>query len=152
MTENIEKIIKIFENANISKMELEIDNIKLKLEKDGFQTEIIGNYHNKDVASKIEQRKTTVLNCTDETRLVKSPVVGTYYAQRSEKAKPFVEVGSKVKKGDVLCIIEAMKVMNEVTSPFDGTITEILVKNEELVQFDQIMIVLGDWIWFVKCL
>ncbi len=74
--------------------------------------------------------------------VVKSPIVGTFYAAASPEKPPFVTVGQQVKKGDVLMIIESMKLMNEVQSEFDGTVAEILVKNGEAVEFDQpIMIV-----------
>ncbi len=74
--------------------------------------------------------------------VVKSPIVGTFYAAASPDKPPFVTVGQQVKKGDVLMIIESMKLMNEVQSDFDGTVAEILVKNGEAVEFDQpIMII-----------
>lgn len=74
--------------------------------------------------------------------VVKSPIVGTFYAAASPEKPPFVTVGQQVKKGDVLMIIESMKLMNEVQSEFDGTVAEILVKNGEAVEFDQpIMII-----------
>lgn len=69
--------------------------------------------------------------------IVKSPIVGTFYASPSPDKKPYVKVGSKVKKGDVLFIIESMKLMNEVTSDFDGTIGEILVENAVAVEYGQ---------------
>ncbi|MBC7332974.1 MAG: acetyl-CoA carboxylase biotin carboxyl carrier protein, partial [Actinobacteria bacterium] len=68
---------------------------------------------------------------------VKSPIVGIFYRAPSPDAPPFVKVGDKVKKGDVLCIIEAMKLMNKITSDYDGEIKEILVQNEEPVEFNQ---------------
>lgn len=74
--------------------------------------------------------------------VVKSPIVGTFYAASSPDKPPFVTVGKQVKKGDVLMIIESMKLMNEVQSEFDGTVEEILVKNGDPVEFDQpIMII-----------
>lgn len=74
--------------------------------------------------------------------VVKSPIVGTFYAAASPEKPPFVTVGQQVKKGDVLMIIESMKLMNEVQSEFDGTVAEILVGNGEAVEFDQpIMII-----------
>ncbi len=69
--------------------------------------------------------------------LVVSPLVGTFYAAPSEDAKPFVSVGDIVKKGQTLAIIEAMKLMNEIESEYDGTITEILVNNAEPVEYGQ---------------
>lgn len=74
--------------------------------------------------------------------VVKAPIVGTFYAASAPDKPPFVTVGQQVKKGDVLMIIESMKLMNEVQSDFDGTVTEILVKNGDPVEFDQpIMII-----------
>jgi acetyl-CoA carboxylase biotin carboxyl carrier protein len=66
----------------------------------------------------------------------KSPVVGTFYRSPSPDSKSFVDVGSKVKKGQTLCIVEAMKLMNEIESEFDGTITAVLVENGKIVEFD----------------
>lgn len=69
--------------------------------------------------------------------IVKSPIVGTFYSAAAPDKPPFVKVGSKVKKGDVIMIIESMKLMNEVTSEFDGTVSKIMVKNGEAVEYDQ---------------
>ena len=69
--------------------------------------------------------------------VVKSPLVGTFYAAPSEDAQPFVKVGDTVKKGQTLAIVEAMKLMNEIESEFDGVVTEILVENEGNVEYGQ---------------
>ena len=69
--------------------------------------------------------------------VVKSPLVGTFYAAPSEDAQPFVKVGDTVKKGQTLAIVEAMKLMNEIESDFDGVVTEILVENEDNVEYGQ---------------
>ena len=69
--------------------------------------------------------------------VVKSPLVGTFYAAPSEDAQPFVKVGDTVKKGQALAIVEAMKLMNEIESEFDGVVTEILVENEDNVEYGQ---------------
>ena len=66
-----------------------------------------------------------------------SPMVGMFYGSPSPDAEPFVKVGSKVKKGDVLCIIEAMKLLNEITSDVDGEIVDICVNNGEVVEYGQ---------------
>ncbi|WP_455052328.1 acetyl-CoA carboxylase biotin carboxyl carrier protein [Mogibacterium sp.] len=76
------------------------------------------------------------------TEVVKSPIVGVFYAAKDPSSPPFVKVGDTVKKGDVLCILESMKMMNEIRSDYDGVIKEIKCKNEELVEFDQVMFVL----------
>ena len=68
---------------------------------------------------------------------VKSPMVGVFYDRPSENAMPFVSIGSKVKKGDVLCIIEAMKLMNEITAECDGEVVDICLENGQVVEFGQ---------------
>ena len=74
--------------------------------------------------------------------VVKSPLVGTYYSASSPDSAPFVKVGDKVSKGQVLGIVEAMKLMNEIESEFDGTVRQILVENEQMVEFGQPMFVI----------
>ena len=73
---------------------------------------------------------------------VNSPMVGTFYASASPESKPFVTVGQSVKKGDTLCILEAMKMMNQVQAESDGKILEILIDNAEPVEFDQPLFVI----------
>ena len=77
-----------------------------------------------------------------EGNQVKAPLVGTFYAAPAEGADPFVSVGDKVKKGQVIGIVEAMKLMNEVESDFDGTVTDILVENGEMVEYGQPLVVI----------
>ncbi len=73
---------------------------------------------------------------------VKSPLVGVFYRASSPGSPPFVEVGTSVKKGDTLCIIEAMKVMNEIKSEYEGSIGEILVENAKPVEYGQVLFVI----------
>ena len=75
--------------------------------------------------------------------VVKSPLVGTFYAAPAEDADPFVKVGDSVKEGQVLAIVEAMKLMNEIESDFTGTITEILVENGQAVEYGQPLFVIS---------
>jgi len=70
-------------------------------------------------------------------KFVKAPIVGTFYAASAPDQPPFVKVGDQIKKGDVLFIIESMKLMNEVQSEIEGTVAEILVGNGEAVEYDQ---------------
>lgn len=125
MAYDIEKIIKIFDESNIAKMELEVEGIKIKLEKNLETNEV-------NIIKEELEEGTKVL----------APVFGTYYSNKTSKT-PYVKKGSKVKKGDILCIIEAMKVMNEVTSPVDGTIVNIYSKNEDVVEYDQVLFLIG---------
>lgn len=74
---------------------------------------------------------------SDDIHLIKTPIMGTYYESPSPESSSFVRVGDKVSKGDTLCIIEAMKLMNEIHSDVDGEIVEVLLKNEDLVEYNQ---------------
>ncbi len=78
------------------------------------------------------------INYTDLTD-VKSPLVGIFYASPSPEALPFVTIGSEVKRGDVLCIVEAMKQMNEITAERDGEIVDICIKNGEIAEYGQVL-------------
>ncbi|HUR42251.1 MAG TPA: acetyl-CoA carboxylase biotin carboxyl carrier protein [Verrucomicrobiae bacterium] len=82
-----------------------------------------------------------ILNVT-RGHVVKSPMVGTFYRSPSPGAKSFVEVGQTVKQGQTLCIIEAMKMLNQIEADASGTIAEILIENEQAVQFDQPLFVI----------
>ena len=90
--------------------------------------------------TKIEKKQEEKIQ---EGNVVKSPMVGTFYAKPSPDSKNYVTVGQKVKKGDVLCIIEAMKLMNEIESEFDGEIKEILVKDEDPVEYGKPLFIIG---------
>ena len=74
--------------------------------------------------------------------VVKSPIVGTFYKASSPENEPFVKIGSTVHRGDVLCIVEAMKMLNEIESEFDGEVTRILVSDGEMVEFGQPIMVI----------
>ncbi|HXC38129.1 MAG TPA: acetyl-CoA carboxylase biotin carboxyl carrier protein [Burkholderiales bacterium] len=78
-----------------------------------------------------------------EGKLVKSPMVGTFYRASSPDAKPFVEVGDTVKKGQIVCIIEAMKLMNEIECDHDGVVKAIMVENGQPVEYGEPLIVVG---------
>lgn len=129
---NITKIIEIFENSKVEDLELESKDFKIKLSK-----KIISETSNKAINDEDSVKNEKYIE-------IKSPIVGTYYCANSPTSKPFVNVGEKIKAGDTICIIEAMKVLNEIKSDVSGTVKEILVKDGELVQFDQVLILVGD--------
>jgi acetyl-CoA carboxylase biotin carboxyl carrier protein len=79
---------------------------------------------------------------TETGHVVRSPMVGTFYRASAPGAKPLVEVGQTVKEGDPICIIEAMKIMNEIDADKDGTVTKILAENGQAVEFDQPLLVI----------
>ncbi len=138
--EEIEKIVKMFEKANITSLDIEVDDMKIKLTKSENQVGlVVPTEHSSSVTPSTSEEE--VVN---EKDIVKSPLVGTYHQAQYPDAKPFVEVGSKVKKGDKLCIIEAMKVMNEITAPKDGTVKAIYASEGGVIEFDQKLFLIGD--------
>lgn len=150
----IKELISTIDSSTLRVFELECQDIKLKLSKN---VSSLGNEEKEAKANTVND--ITTLNtsvepldnistnvksdkiieevvCNDENiNIVKSPLVGTYYSSSTPGGKPYVEVGSKVKKGDIICIVEAMKIMNEITSEFDGEIIEVLRHDEDIVEF-----------------
>ncbi|SKA78095.1 biotin carboxyl carrier protein [Clostridium sp. USBA 49] len=143
----IEELIKTVSDSKLTSLEVELNGIKIKMEKKNEQVfvdrapEVLRTiaYEEKEPALKeVNNVKEEFLeDKKEEGFIVTSPIVGTFYASSGPGAEPFVKVGSKVKKGDTLCIIEAMKLMNEIESEVDGTVTEILVENEQMVEYGQ---------------
>lgn len=102
--------------------------VQLNRQQDYLEEEEIVPQKQEKVEAKVEKTMENV---------VKSPLVGTFYSSPSPDAEPFVKVGDTVKKGQVLGIIEAMKLMNDIESDFDGEIVEIMVNNKDMVEYDQ---------------
>lgn len=137
--EQIKKLMEDMGNSKLTDISIEFpDGVKISMKKDS------GNVvSTKEVNSKIEHQEETDSsslenksnNKEENCNIVKSPMVGTFYSKPSPESNPYVHVGQKVKKGDILCIIEAMKLLNEIESEFDGTIEEILVNDGEMVDF-----------------
>lgn len=96
-----------------------------------------------DTSAALSSGATQNLDKETAGNIVKSPLVGTFYAAPSEDAPAFVKIGDKVKKGQILAIVEAMKLMNEIESDFDGEIVEILVENGQPVEYGQPLFVIG---------
>ena len=144
-TKKIEEIIAVFEQSSLTKMELDVDDMKIKMEKEA-QASTTQEFREptKQIQSKPEEVKEESKPEKAKGYWVKAPIVGTFYSSRAVGVAPFVQIGQTVKKGDVLCIIEAMKVMNEIHSPVDGVIAEILVTNESMVEYNQDLIRIGE--------
>ncbi|MEG0074634.1 MAG: acetyl-CoA carboxylase biotin carboxyl carrier protein [Eubacterium sp.] len=138
----IEKIVQIFEKSTLSKMELQSDDITIKLEKEMEQN--IGATLMPSVVPKSIVVTQTETDNAEKGHWITSPLVGTFYQSNIKDAAPLVRVGDTVKKGDILCIIEAMKMMNEIRSDVDGIVLAIDVENEMMVEFDQKLICIGD--------
>jgi acetyl-CoA carboxylase biotin carboxyl carrier protein len=87
--------------------------------------------------SKVEEVKINSTPVDENIIEIKSPIVGTFYSSPSPEAGDFVNIGDTIKKGQVICIIEAMKLLNNIESDFDGKVVEVLVKNEQMVEYNQ---------------
>lgn len=141
-TENIEKIIEIFEKSNVGSLELEIDGMKIRLSKGTTLESSNTKTQVENTVLNTSSEKKDEISSTDE--YITSPLVGTYHEKPAPSASVFVNKGDKVKKGQKLCIIEAMKVMNEVYASKDGIIKDILCKENQMVEFGQKLFVIGE--------
>ena len=149
--EKIKQLMNDMENSKLTLLDIEFpDGMKIKMEKKNENNLAVNpeckrieyvttndivskssnfdNINNSKSESNIENEKT-------EGNIVKSPMVGTFYIKPSPDSNPYVEIGSEVKKGNVLCIIEAMKLMNEIESEYEGKIVEIFAKDGEIVDY-----------------
>lgn len=134
----IKKLMDDMGNSKLSEIEIEFpDGIKISMKKDnGLKLSApVPMVQEINTPAVKEAAELTVINKEPEGNIVKSPMVGTFYSKSSPTAEPFAKIGSKVKKGDTLCIIEAMKLMNEIESEFDGEVVDILVKDDEMVEY-----------------
>jgi acetyl-CoA carboxylase biotin carboxyl carrier protein len=148
---DIKMLMQEFDASGIHKFELEIDTMKLKMAKEPAAKVVAAlPTASTVVAAPVQEAATPVIGTAPEAAAplngvpVKSPVVGTFYQASAPDAEPFVTVGQQVKKGQTLCIVEAMKMMNEITAPVSGTVTEILVKDEDMVEFDQVIMLIRE--------
>lgn len=132
--EQIKRLMDDMGNSKLSSIDIEFpDGIKIKMEKNNVKEVVVS----KSEIIETEQKKaeTTVIEEKLEGNIIKSPMVGTFYIKPSPNAKPYVELGTQVNKGTILCIIEAMKLMNEIECEYDGKIVEIYVKDGETVDY-----------------
>lgn len=142
----IKQLITEFEDSKVFKMKVEIDDLKLELEKEATnQVAYVESIPDRDIVQQPVEQKVKETKEIQEPKgtQVSSPLVGTFYLASSPTSEPFVQVGSQVTQGQVLCIVEAMKVMNEIKSPVDGTVTSICVKNEETVEFGTVLMTIA---------
>ena len=147
--ENLLTLIKTVSDSELTDFAYEENGTSIHLKKKKETVVVAGNSEDVpvmglDAVSKIGQ--STALETKDaqnevsgelEGMIVKAPLVGTFYAAPSEDADPFVSVGDQVKKGQTLAIVEAMKLMNEIESDFDGKVEEIYVENGQAVEYGQ---------------
>lgn len=142
--EKIKQLMDDMGNSKLTSVDIEFPNgIKIKMEKKNETNTInIENLPTSDIKTNASA-ETKTISIPEKTieenevkgEIVKSPMIGTFYAKPSPTSNPYVEVGTEVKKGDVLCIIEAMKLMNEIEAEYSGKIAEILVKDGDPVDY-----------------
>ncbi|RMH60653.1 MAG: acetyl-CoA carboxylase biotin carboxyl carrier protein [Zetaproteobacteria bacterium] len=143
----IRKLIKLLQNSDVTEIEVTQGEQRVRISRQGMVaapvsppvTATVSAPEAEPVRAPVEQAE-----AKDETlaHTVTSPMVGTFYRAPSPDAEPFVREGQKVRKGDVLCIIEAMKLMNEIEAEYDGTVDRILVENATPVEYGQPLFVI----------
>lgn len=137
--DDIKKLIDDMGNSKIDELKIEFpDGIKISMKKDKAPVSQVlpnENIQYVTVPENVQENK----ECKEDYKMVKSPMVGTFYSKSSPNAKPYVEVGQQVKKGDILCIVEAMKLMNEIESEFDGEIVEVCVNDGDMVDYGKVL-------------
>lgn len=144
------KLIETVSQSGLTAFQYEEKGVKIKMGKTANQVTVIGSD-----AAQMDAKPVAVQNLSAETtvmpsevkeeaaeavsggKVILSPLVGTFYAAPAEDAEPYVTVGDTVKKGQTLAIVEAMKLMNEIESEYDGVIEEIYVENGQPVEYDQ---------------
>lgn len=142
--EKIKQLMEDMGNSKLTAIDIDFpDGTKISMKKEEKQV-VVENLPVKQMVKmeREETKETKLEEKVQEGNIVKSPMVGTFYSKPSPNSEAYVTVGQKVKKGDVLCIIEAMKLMNEIESEFDGEVIEILVKDEETVEYGKPLFVI----------
>ncbi|MDO5381335.1 MAG: acetyl-CoA carboxylase biotin carboxyl carrier protein [Eubacteriales bacterium] len=143
--ENVLKLITAFSESSLTSFTLDDGNTKLSFAADRNEGETSSNVVTKVVTVNPEVAVENVVQgsaVSDNAHTVNSPLVGVFYSASSPEESPFVSVGDHVKKGQVLGIVEAMKLMNEIESDYEGVVKEILVNNEQMVEYGQPMFVI----------
>ena len=144
----IKKLIKVFENAKVTELSIQEGDLKIKISKNGAGTPamfsqgsmpsmempVVGQ---SEVVQEGPEKKSAESKSEDNFHTINSPIVGTFYRAPGPDADVYVEIGDTVSSGSVLCIVEAMKLMNEIESDVNGKIVQILVENGTPVEFNQ---------------
>lgn len=135
--EEIQKLAEIMSQNGLTRMEFEESGKKLSLEREQpaqVLAQPVAMAQPAAVPPQVSKQEKTPAAAAS---VVASPMVGMFYDSPSPEAEPYVKVGSKVKKGDVLCVIEAMKLLNEITAEEDGEIARVCVNSGEIVEYGQ---------------
>ena len=139
----LKKLIDLVEASGISELELTEGEEKVKISRNSGGLQPPQLIQSQPQSIKTEEKKETEIPLSIDGNTINSPMVGSFYRAASPDSAPFVEVGSTVKRGEVLCIIEAMKLLNEIESDHDGIIKKILVENGQPVEFGEPLFIIG---------
>lgn len=145
----IRKLMELLEESTISKLEIKEGELEIKISKTMAGQAVVASPM--PATTPIIEAKSNLASpsntegaeaVADEGEKVTSPMVGTFYGSASPDSPPFVKIGSKVKVGDTLCILEAMKIMNSIESEIEGVVKQILVKDGSPVQYGQLLFII----------
>ena len=145
---DIKKLIDDMGESKIDELEIEFpEGVKISMKKNTKKEVVIAATEPSVIEASApmsvpvvtKKQENSLVNVEEKVeenyKIIKSPMVGTFYASSSPDKDPYVKVGDKVKKGQVVCIVEAMKLMNEIESEFDGEIVEVCVNNQDMVEY-----------------
>lgn len=148
----VQQIVTMVEKSNVHEIELESKGVKIRVTKNStgqsqpsYPFMMPGAMYAPPVlaqpsATQQPESLPSVVQASDKKyKEIKSPIVGTFYRSPSPDAEPYAEVGTQIKPGSVLCIVEAMKLMNEIEADFSGTIAKVCVENGKPVEYNQVL-------------
>lgn len=135
--EQLINLIKTVSGSSLSSFQIENDGMKISMKKSNIVSETVQNVPVVSI-TQIQEEDEKI----PDGNMVKAPLVGTFYTSSALGETPFVKVGDTVKKGQVLGIIEAMKLMNEIESEYDGVVEAVLAENERMVEYGQPLFVI----------
>ena len=144
----VKKLIEMLESSELEEIEIHEGEESVRLVKNKAETivtQVQPNQTDREVKkteSEQSEKKSPVIE-NSEGEVITSPMVGTFYAAASPGAKPFISVGDEIQEGDVVCIVEAMKMMNEIKSDYSGKVISVLAENSEPVEFGQALFVVA---------
>lgn len=143
-TNYIEKLAKIINDNGLTEISLEDGEQAITIRKDMPEVVSVASPAAQPVAEALNQvpepaAENQTAKPAQKGKAITSPMVGTFYASSSPETEPFVEIGSEIKEGDVVCIIEAMKLMNEIKSEHAGKVVQICVKNGDPIEYGQVL-------------
>jgi acetyl-CoA carboxylase biotin carboxyl carrier protein len=146
----VKKLIELLEESGIAEIEISEGEESVRISRYSQHAPVVGvpavGAMPLPAASPVQApaAEPAVAEAPSRGHEVKAPMVGTYYTAPAPGAKPFVEIGSQVQVGDTLCIIEAMKMMNQIEATHSGRVVSILADNGEPVEFDQVLFIIED--------